>query len=85
MDELFEKIQSLIVEKLDIDAAKVTMDGYNDKTLTATLTINSLEFKGITFESKTFAYDGYYHYILKLQEQSFWIHLNWQQKQQMIK
>ncbi|MCR5766195.1 MAG: acyl carrier protein [Treponema sp.] len=26
MDELFEKIQSLIVEKLDIDAAKVTMD-----------------------------------------------------------
>lgn len=26
MDELFEKIQKLIAEKLDIDAAKVTMD-----------------------------------------------------------
>ena len=26
MDELFEKIQKLIVEKLDIDAAKVTLD-----------------------------------------------------------
>ncbi|MBR5645828.1 MAG: acyl carrier protein [Treponema sp.] len=26
MDELFEKMQKLIVEKLDIDPAKVTMD-----------------------------------------------------------
>ena len=26
MDELFEKIQKLIAEKLDIDVAKVTMD-----------------------------------------------------------
>lgn len=26
MDELFEKMQSLIVEKLDIDASKVTLD-----------------------------------------------------------
>jgi len=26
MDELFEKIQKLIVEKLDIDASKVTME-----------------------------------------------------------
>ena len=26
MDELFEKIQNLIVEKLDIDASKITMD-----------------------------------------------------------
>ena len=26
MDELFEKTQKLIVEKLDIDAAKVTLD-----------------------------------------------------------
>ena len=26
MDELFEKMQKLIVEKLDIDAAKVTLD-----------------------------------------------------------
>ena len=26
MDELFEKMQKLIVERLDIDAAKVTLD-----------------------------------------------------------
>ena len=26
MDEMFEKMQKLIVEKLDIDAAKVTLD-----------------------------------------------------------
>ena len=26
MDELFEKMQKLMVEKLDIDAAKVTLD-----------------------------------------------------------
>lgn len=26
MDELFEKMQKLIVEKLDIDASKVTLD-----------------------------------------------------------
>ena len=26
MDELFEKIQNMIVEKLDIDPAKVTLD-----------------------------------------------------------
>lgn len=26
MDELFEKIKNLIVEKLDVDAAKVTME-----------------------------------------------------------
>ena len=26
MDELFEKIQKLIVDKLDIDASKVTLD-----------------------------------------------------------
>lgn len=43
--------------------AKVEADGYATKELSAKLTINSLEFKGITFESKTFAYDGYYHYI----------------------
>lgn len=43
--------------------ATLKKDGYNDKTLTAKLTINYLTFDGITFEDKTFEYDGTEKYI----------------------
>lgn len=41
--------------------AKVTMEGYNDKVLTATLTIKARNFEGITFEDKTFVYNAKSH------------------------
>lgn len=39
----------------------LTKDGYNSKTLTATLTINKASFSGYTYESKTISYDGNDH------------------------
>jgi len=41
--------------------AKLVKDGYNDKTLSATLTINKATITGITFESATYTYDGNPH------------------------
>ena len=41
--------------------AKLVKDGYNDKTLTATLTINKATFTGYTYESKSVKYDGEEH------------------------
>jgi len=38
--------------------ATVSAEGYNDLTLSSTLTIKKATLSGITFESKTFAYDG---------------------------
>ena len=43
--------------------AKLSKEGYNDKTLTATLTINGAEFTGVSFEDKTVDYDGQPHTI----------------------
>ena len=43
--------------------ALLTKDGYNDLTLTATLTINYASFENITFEGATFEYDGEEHSI----------------------
>ena len=42
-------------------SALLQKDGYNDKTLNATLTINSATFSGLTLESKTVTYDGIDH------------------------
>ena len=44
-------------------SAKLSKDGYNDLTLSATLTISKATFTGITFESATFEYDGNPHSI----------------------
>lgn len=44
----------------DVEAV-LTKSGYNRKTLTAKLTIRGIDFEGITFESKTFDYDGKAH------------------------
>ncbi len=41
--------------------AKLVKDGYNDKTLNATLTINKATFTGYTYESKSVKYDGAEH------------------------
>lgn len=41
--------------------AKVTMPGYKDKTLTATLIIKGKKMEGVKLESKEFQWDGYYH------------------------
>ncbi len=43
--------------------AKLVKDGYNDKTLNATLTINKATITGITFASATYTYDGNPHTI----------------------
>ena len=42
-------------------SAKLTKEGYNDKTLTATLTITPATFTGYTYESKSVKYDGAEH------------------------
>ena len=42
-------------------SAKLTKEGYNDKTLTATLTITPATFTGYTYESKSVKYDGVEH------------------------
>jgi len=42
--------------------AKLVKDGYNDKTLTATLTINKATLTGYTYESKSVKYDGADHF-----------------------
>ncbi len=42
-------------------SATVSKEGYNTKTLTATMTINKADF-GIKFEDQTFVYDGTAHY-----------------------
>ena len=44
-------------------SATLSKDGYNDKTLTATLTITRATFENITFENKEFDYDGEAHYL----------------------
>ena len=41
--------------------AKLVKDGYNDKTLSATLTINKATLTGYTYESKSIKYDGAEH------------------------
>ena len=41
--------------------AKLVKEGYNDKTLSATLTINKANFSGYTYESKSIKYDGNDH------------------------
>ena len=41
--------------------AKLVKDGYNDKTLSATLTINKATLTGYTYESKSVKYDGAEH------------------------
>lgn len=42
-------------------SAKLTKEGYNDKTLNATLTISPAEFSGVTYASKSVKYDGAEH------------------------
>ncbi len=42
--------------------AKLTKSGYNDKTLTATLTISKATMTGYTYESKSVKYDGTDHF-----------------------
>ena len=42
---------------------KVTKDGYNDYTKTATLKINKINFSGITFSDVTVDYDGNEHSV----------------------
>lgn len=44
-------------------SALLTKEGYNNKTLTATLTINKASFENITFSDGTFEYDGLAHSI----------------------
>ena len=46
-----------------VASALLTKDGYNNKTLTATLTINKTTFENITFSDGTFEYDGSAHSI----------------------
>lgn len=41
--------------------AKLIKEGYNDKTLNATLTITPATFAGVTYESKSIKYDGAEH------------------------
>ena len=41
--------------------AVISKAGYNTLTLKATLTIRGIDFEGVTFESKTFDYDGKAH------------------------
>ena len=41
--------------------AKLVKEGYNDKTLNATLTITPATFAGVTYESKSIKYDGAEH------------------------
>ncbi len=41
--------------------AKLVKEGYNDKTLSASLIINPASFSGLTYESKTVTYDGKEH------------------------
>lgn len=43
--------------------AKLEKDGYNDLTLSATLTINKTTFKGVQFLDSEFEYDGHPHSI----------------------
>ncbi len=44
-------------------SAKLVKDGYNDKTLNATLTITPATFSGISFADQEFEYDGQPHSI----------------------
>ncbi len=44
-------------------SAKLVKDGYNDKTINATLTITPATFNDITFENQDFIYDGQPHSI----------------------
>ncbi len=44
-----------------LSKAKLEKEGYNDKTLEATLTIKPIAFSGLTYESKNVTYDGKDH------------------------
>ena len=44
-------------------SALLTKEGYNNKTLTATLTINKASFENVTFSDGAFEYDGQTHSI----------------------
>ena len=44
-------------------SVKVTAEGYNDYTASATLVINKIDFANVTFENKSFEYDGNSHSI----------------------
>lgn len=44
--------------------ATVTCEGYNNLSLSATLTINKAKFTGLTFNGDTFTYDGDQHSVL---------------------
>ena len=44
-----------------LSKAKLEKEGYNSKTLEATLTIKPIEFSGLTYESKNITYDGKDH------------------------
>ncbi|MDY4849281.1 MAG: hypothetical protein SO176_03375, partial [Bacilli bacterium] len=52
-------------------SALLTKEGYNNKTLTATLTINKASFENITFSDGTFEYDGLAHSIYVLGAPSY--------------
>ena len=54
-----------------IATALLTKEGYNNKTLTATLTINKASFENITFSDGTFEYDGQAHSIYVIGMPSF--------------
>ena len=43
-------------------SVKLVKEGYNDKTLNATLTITKADFTGLTYESKSVKYDGADHF-----------------------
>ena len=46
-----------------VATATLTKEGYNDKTLEATLNIANASFENITFESAAFEYDGEEHFL----------------------
>lgn len=56
------EIQFVNVGEYEIEAV-VKKDGYNDMSLTATLTINKAKIEGVTFEDKTVEWDGEAHSI----------------------
>ena len=51
--------------------ALLSKEGYNNKTLAATLTINKASFENITFSDGTFEYDGQTHSIYVIGAPSF--------------
>ena len=65
--EVFDRPANLFVAefigapKMNTFPAKLVKDGYNDKTLSATLTIGKATFSGYAYESKSVSYDGAEH------------------------